>query len=622
MFHQLNGDLDQVDLSKMRGNWLLFTMCACLPTSDSPAQYSFLDKRNPNSEEDASSGRNSPLFEEDIDTSYGNLPSLEELKERFDRKRLRTDIAGSMNSDSGSEQDSELQLEFLNDLNSFVEEKSNSGKEPEDGKLSSTDLSAFENADYDLSFFNTDIDCESPTISSLEGETLPESPEEKLDGSGNQQYTYTQSRNLATVKEVWWEYKNGINGYPSIETLNKRYGKAWRQSVSDQCFYNSRNVIYMYMENLISSGTPGDKAVVQLEDLRNANGWSLKQLQAYLTSQQVNIIQNPEYYQMNRTLTLVSQIWDEYTKGLDGKIGVRELELNFGSRWRKSPSDTSYYYRRKLIYNLIEKLIICGKSEQDAVLDLENFRSLNRWSLTKLQTQIQHIEIVRQTCQLKMKSREEIPVYQLSQSITTVHQLWQEYKAGINGGPSVEGLELNNGAKWRISETPIYNGRKLLYKTIKDLIATGKTEGEALSELEEYRLLKKMNLDELQKNIAGFRDSNADLLGAKKKIGFKQLRNINTVAEIWQEYTKGIDGNPSVLSIEKQYGTNWRQDDSDRMLFYRSRQVYDAVCKLMANKMTEAEAVSALEAAGYRKSWTVATSNEAIKSILESRKPS
>ena len=150
----------------------------------------------------------------------------------------------------------------------------------------------------------------------------------------------------------------------------------------------------------------------------------------------------------------------------------------------------------------------------------------------------------------------------------------------------------------------------------------GKTESQALNELEEYRVRNRMKLDELQRKIDGFRDSNAGLVELGKYNGFKKSRKIRNVTMIWQEYIKGIDGKPSVLSMEKHYGAKWRQEVSDQRLLKCRKPIYDAVWKLIDSGMSDKDAVSALDASGYQKTWTLAKLNAAVRSIIETRKPS
>jgi ribosomal protein S19E (S16A) len=84
-----------------------------------------------------------------------------------------------------------------------------------------------------------------------------------------------------------------------------------------------------------------------------------------------------------------------------------------------------------------------------------------------------------------------------------VPEVWKEYKHGINGHMSVYNLNLAYGSAWRreSAERKYYSKRNLIYKKILEAINSGSNENEAVGELEELRLRKKISLDGLQKYI-------------------------------------------------------------------------------------------------------------------------
>jgi hypothetical protein len=59
--------------------------------------------------------------------------------------------------------------------------------------------------------------------------------------------------------------------------------------------------------------------------------------------------------------------------------------------------------------------------------------------------------------------------YKLSRALTTVMEVWKEYKIGLGGHPSVEHLDQTYKATWRkgSTERKFYSRRKRLYKKIK-----------------------------------------------------------------------------------------------------------------------------------------------------------
>ncbi|KAF6802512.1 hypothetical protein CMUS01_15336 [Colletotrichum musicola] len=68
----------------------------------------------------------------------------------------------------------------------------------------------------------------------------------------------------------------------------------------------------------------------------------------------------------------------------------------------------------------------------------------------------------------------------------TVQEQWAEYRYGLHGQPPVEQLEAKYRAKWRSSAyaRSWFTRRKSFWEKIKDMMAKGKTEAEALSAME------------------------------------------------------------------------------------------------------------------------------------------
>lgn len=66
-------------------------------------------------------------------------------------------------------------------------------------------------------------------------------------------------------------------------------------------------------------------------------------------------------------------------------------------------------------------------------------------------------------------------------------EAWNEYKIGINDGPSLQYLEATYGTKWRSSnsDTAFYTRRKPLYDEIKRLVASGVPEATAVERLQQ-----------------------------------------------------------------------------------------------------------------------------------------
>ena len=204
---------------------------------------------------------------------------------------------------------------------------------------------------------------------------------------------YKMLRNLTTVPEVWQEYKYGINGNPSVESLDERYGTSWRSSNAEYQYYLGRGKIYHHLLDAIANGTAEVDAVNELEALRVAQKWSLYKLQFSIPLLSFDeatgkLIPAKPVYQLMRNLTTVPQVWQEYQYGLNGNPSFKSILQNHGKTWLQSASEAKYYNRRKKIYRYIMKAFANGKSEEDAVNELEDFRKSNNMTLWLLQEHI------------------------------------------------------------------------------------------------------------------------------------------------------------------------------------------------------------------------------------------
>jgi hypothetical protein len=54
-------------------------------------------------------------------------------------------------------------------------------------------------------------------------------------------------------------------------------------------------------------------------------------------------------------------------------------------------------------------------------------------------------------------------------------------------------------------------------------------------------------------------------------------RTIQTVPELWQEWTQGIEGNPPVEMLERRYGSTWRSSHKEAVLFSRRKVIINEI---------------------------------------------
>ena len=207
------------------------------------------------------------------------------------------------------------------------------------------------------------------TIPSIDDMEIQTENEAEVSDNNTQVHFYKMARGIS-IKQIWQEYKYGLNGGPSIESLNQKYGIKWRSTRNARDIYRCRYKIYRAISKLINSqGKTEDEAI----DLIQSN----PQLACEL-------VQNT----LHRNLKTVGQIWDEYKIGLNGKQSIENLDKEYGGSWRNSSSENSFYYKRKRIYDAIIKASKNGKSEHEAVKELENYRIRNNWTVSQLQMQL------------------------------------------------------------------------------------------------------------------------------------------------------------------------------------------------------------------------------------------
>ena len=84
-----------------------------------------------------------------------------------------------------------------------------------------------------------------------------------------------------SVREVWEEYRHGIDGQPSIESLDATWGPRWRPEPRGRTWYSRRKVIWDKIRELIHDGLSEEAAVSEVERLRagRSMNWLMTVLQ-------------------------------------------------------------------------------------------------------------------------------------------------------------------------------------------------------------------------------------------------------------------------------------------------------------------------------------------------------
>ena len=426
---------------------------------------------------------------------------------------------------------------------------------------------------------------------------------------------FEQDRNLRTVNQVWDEYSYGIDGNPSVKSLDEKYGGTWKITASERSLYYRRKVIIDSIKTLMSQNITEPEAVNEVERIREENFWTLGQLTTNLPSFDHHIqdghlvlLHNSDFgsYKQCRNLATVRQVWDEYTIGVYGGPSIQSLDEKYGSAWRATIIDENFYAGRTKIYSLIKELIEKGKTPEEAVAEVEEFRLKNNWSLTSLRTSVPIVVIENDTGNLRLNS--SLPGYKQFRNLTTVFQVWQEYADGLEGNPSVKSLDDKFGPNWRTGENSrFYSSRKQIYELIIKFVNSGKPLNEVLHQLEALRLRNSWTLSLLQSRIplGTFTFTSNGMQYEPITPIYTLARNLTTVKEIWEEYTIGINGNPSVESLSRIYGARWRKSATESSYYYHRSKIYKWITSKIQNGTSGDEAIAELENRRVSNRWSV-----------------
>ncbi|RYP04623.1 hypothetical protein DL765_010124 [Monosporascus sp. GIB2] len=74
-------------------------------------------------------------------------------------------------------------------------------------------------------------------------------------------------------------------------------------------------------------------------------------------------------------------------------------------------------------------------------------------------------------------------------TVSTVEEVWKEYREGMNGQPAIEELDANWGSRWRPEPRgrTWYSRRKVIWDKIKEYMEHGMSEEDAVKEVERLR---------------------------------------------------------------------------------------------------------------------------------------
>jgi len=85
------------------------------------------------------------------------------------------------------------------------------------------------------------------------------------------------------------------------------------------------------------------------------------------------------------------------------------------------------------------------------------------------------------------------------------------------------------------------------------------------------------------------------ITGAEGKPPQVVYGNGGNVADLWREYRHGVDGQPSIESLDQIWGPQWRPEPKDRTWYSRRKLVWDKMKEFLHDDLTEEQAVAEVE---------------------------
>ena len=90
--------------------------------------------------------------------------------------------------------------------------------------------------------------------------------------------TYSLSRTVKTVPDLWQEWTEGIDGGPAVSQLETAYGTSWRRAEDRMFFSRRRNIVSAVEDMVRKGGSSPVVAVAKLESVRQQKNWALNAL--------------------------------------------------------------------------------------------------------------------------------------------------------------------------------------------------------------------------------------------------------------------------------------------------------------------------------------------------------
>lgn len=106
----------------------------------------------------------------------------------------------------------------------------------------------------------------------------------------------------------------------------------------------------------------------------------------------------------------------------------------------------------------------------------------------------------------------------------------------------------------------------------------------------------------------------ASVSGPAPSPRYTMSRNVQTVPDLWKEWTQGVDGNPSIQELESRHGASWRTDQKEKMFYHRRRKIVEEIERRHTQEgMSYEAAVEELERVRTEKKLSLHKLSEALR---------
>ncbi|KAG0356748.1 Transcription factor, partial [Gamsiella multidivaricata] len=122
--------------------------------------------------------------------------------------------------------------------------------------------------------------------------------------------------------------------------------------------------------------------------------------------------------------------------------------------------------------------------------------------------------------------------------------------------------------------------------------ARGKQRHQSLEGADQDNIL---HLESVNSRSSSSQSTTASTRKSNGQLKYMMFQGDHSIQHIWDQMTKGINGNPSIKELDERYGTTWGVE-KDRLYLLHSRTIVREIQRLMTDKgMTESEAIDSLQ---------------------------